>query len=228
MTIFTFVFRRFFRKKMNILVLMALPLGAVFLPVGEWPPMPLGFHYYSLLLLFIAARLGGIILEDRINRTLLRVSVAPITHFHYLWQNILAYTTILTAVNVVFILLGVMVHGDQLPSPVALFLIYTVFSMTALGFSFAWYSLFRNQESAFSTLGGVIILMGMLGGLMWPVEIMPESLQSAVMLLPTYWAAEGTLLVAFEAPFKDFVTPIVLMMLFCFAFLLLGSRRKLS
>ena len=209
MTIFAFVFKRFFRKKSNSIFLLMLPIGCIFLPTGEWPPIPLGFHYYSLLLLFIASRLGGIILEDRINKTLLRVSVAPISHFQYLWQNLLAYTIILTAVNMVFVLLGVIVHGESLLSPILLFIIYTVFSMTALGFSLAWYSLFRNKEAAFSILGGIIIIMAMLGGVLWPVEIMPEYLQRAVMLLPTYWAAEGTLLVAFGAPTEDLVIPLL-------------------
>ncbi|KHF39356.1 ABC transporter permease [Halalkalibacter okhensis] len=228
MTIFIFVFKRFFQKKSNFLFLMFFPVAAVFLPQGDWPPMPLGFHYYGILLMFIAARLGGIILEDRTNKTLLRLSVAPITHFQYLWQNLLAYSLILTVVNLVFVLLGVLVHGESLPSPILLFMIYTIYSMTALGFSLAWYSLFRNKEAAFSVLGGLIMVMAMLGGMMWPVEVMPESIQRVVMLLPTYWVAEGTLLVAYQAPLADLVTSLVIMFLFCIAFLLIGSRRRFT
>nr|WP_257391668.1 ABC transporter permease [Halalkalibacter krulwichiae] len=149
------------------------------------------------------------------------------THLQYLWQNLLAYSVILTAVNLIFVILGVMVHGDSIPSPALLFIIYTVFSMTALGFSLAWYSLFRNKEAAFSILGGIIILMAMLGGVMWPVEMMPDYLQRAVMLLPTYWVAEATILVSYGAPMKELVIPLVLMILFGIAFLLLGSRRRL-
>lgn len=228
MTIFTFVFKRFFRKKSNSIFLFILPIGAIFLPMGEWPPLPLGFQYYSIILLFLAARLGGIVLEDRTNKTLLRLSVAPITHFQYLWQNLLAYSLILTVVNLVFVILGVIVHGESLPSPSLLFIIYTVFSMTALGFCLAWYSIFRNKEAAFSILGGIIVLMAMLGGVMWPVEIMPEYLQRAVMFLPTYWVAEGTILVAFGGQVKDLINPLIVMILFSIAFLLLGSRRKLT
>ncbi|WP_404430298.1 ABC transporter permease [Sutcliffiella horikoshii] len=228
MTVFTFVFKRFFRKKSNIIFLLALPIGAAFLPSGEWPNIPIGFQYYSIILLFLAARLGGIILEDREDKTLLRISVAPITHFQYLWQNLLAYSLILTLVNVVFVILGVLVHGNDLPEPILLFIIYTVFSMTAIGFSLAWYSLFRNKEVAFSILGGFIILMAMLGGVMWPVEIMPDYFQRAVMLLPTYWVAEGTILVSYGAPVEELGVPMVVMFLFCIAFLILGSRRRLS
>ncbi|MDT8861847.1 ABC transporter permease [Alkalihalobacillus sp. MEB130] len=227
MTVFQFVFKRFFRKKSNSIFLLVLPIGAIFLPVGEWPPIPLGFHYYGIIIMFIASRLAAIIMEDRANKTLLRLSVAPITHFQYLLQNLLAYTGILTAVNLVFVMLGVMVHGESVPSPSLLFIIYTVYSITALGFSLAWYAIFRNKEAAFSILGGIIILMAMLGGVLWPVEIMPESLQRAVMLLPTYWVAEATLLLSYGAPSEELVVPLVVMFLFCIAFLLLGSRRRL-
>jgi ABC-2 type transport system permease protein len=134
----------------------------------------------------------------------------------------------MTAVNLMFVIIGTIVHGGNLPSPVFLFIIYTVFTMTALGFSLAWYAIFRNKEAAFSVLGGIIILMAMLGGLLWPVEIMPDFLQRAVMLLPTYWVAEATILLSYNAAIEELFVPLVVMILFCIAFLLLGSRRKLT
>ncbi|ERN53792.1 ABC transporter permease [Alkalihalophilus marmarensis] len=228
MTVFRFVFRRFFRRKSNSIFLLVLPIGAIFLPTGDWPPIPLGFHYYGIIIMFMASRLAAIIMEDRSNKTLIRLSVAPISHFQYLWQNMLAYTTIMTAVNLMFVIIGTIVHGGNLPSPVFLFIIYTVFTMTALGFSLAWYAIFRNKEAAFSVLGGIIILMAMLGGLLWPVEIMPDFLQRAVMLLPTYWVAEATILLSYNAAIEELFVPLVVMILFCIAFLLLGSRRKLT
>src|SRR5690554_3629399 len=122
MTIFYFVFKRFFRKLSNIIFLSVLPLGALFLPMGEWFPLPMGFQYYGLILLFIAARLSGIVMEDRTNRSLLRIGVAPVTHFQYLLQNLLAYSLILTVLNLVVVILGVFVHGENLISPSLLFI----------------------------------------------------------------------------------------------------------
>jgi len=187
MTIFNFVFKRYFRKSSNILFLCLLPIASVFLPVGEWLPLPLGFQYYGVLLLFIATKLASIIMEDRANKTLLRIEAAPITHFQYLWQNLLAYSLILMGLNLVVIVAGVFVHGNILMHPILFFIIYTVFSMTAIGFSLAWYSLFHNKEAAFSVLSGVIMLMAMLSGVMWPIEAMPIILQRFARLLPTYW-----------------------------------------
>lgn len=228
MTIFNFVFKRYFRKPSNIVFLFVLPLAAVFLPAGEWLPIPLGFQYYGVLLLFIAARLASVIMEDRANKTLLRIGAAPVTHFQYLWQNLLAYSIILIALNLVVVVAGVVVHGDGLTSPILLFIIYSFFSMTAIGFSLAWYSLFRNKESAINVFSGVIMLITMLGGVMWPVEIMPVFFQRLAMLLPTYWLMEGMIVIIRGASTADLVLPLTMMMMFSVAFLLLGSRRRLA
>ncbi len=228
MTVFIFVFKRFFRKKSNLFLLLVLPIASVFLPTGEWLPIPIGFQYYGLLLLFIASKLCGIIMEDRTNKVLLRLGVAPITHFQYLLQNLLAYSLIMTIVNIVVIITGIIVHGENLVGPFWLLLIYTFFTMTAISFSLAWYSLFRDKEAAFSVLGGFIILLGMLGGILWPVFIMPELFQRLAMLLPTYWFAEAVMIVSFGGSLNDLALTFVMMLLFAVAFLLLGSRRGLS
>ncbi|WP_100399174.1 ABC transporter permease [Bacillus sp. FJAT-44742] len=228
MTIFTFVFKRFFRKRSNLLFLLILPVGVMFLPEGEWPPIPLGFQYYGILLMFIAAKLAGIIMQDRYDKALLRLSIAPITHFQYLLQNLLAYFLILTLVNIAAVLTGVIVHGNNIPSPVLLFIIYSFFTLTALGFALAWISLFHNKETAFAVVSGVIVLMAMTGGVMWPVELMPEVLQRVVMVIPTYWLAEAMRVVSFDVPVEELAVPLVMMLLFSAAFLLLGSRRRIS
>lgn len=228
MTIFNFVFKRYFRSRSNILFLLILPIASVFLPVGEWLPIPLGFQYYGILQLFIATRLASIIMEDRTNKILLRIGVAPVTHFQYLWQNLLAYSTIMIMVNLVVVIVGVFVHGEGLISPILLFIIYSFFSMTAIGFSLAWYSLFRNKEAAINILTGVIMLIAILGGTMFPIEILPTFFQRLAMLLPTYWFAEGVILVAFGASIVDLALPLAMMFMFSMAFLLLGSRRRIA
>ncbi|WP_026477412.1 ABC transporter permease [Alkaliphilus transvaalensis] len=230
MTVFKFVFKRYFRDLPNVIFLLLLPIVAAFLPIGgtpEWIPLPLGFQYYGIILLLIAARLAGVILEDRINKTVLRIGVAPMTHLQYLWQNLLAFSLILMGVNVVVMIIGLLVHGNTLISPILLFIIFSIFSMTSIGFALAWYSLFRDKETAFSLLGGVIMLMVMLGGVMWPIQIMPQLLQRFAMLLPTYWLMEGIIVVVRGGNFVDLILPLSLLLMFSIAFIILGSRRRL-
>jgi len=227
MTIFKFALKRYFRQPSNIIFLLILPIILVFLPDLEWPPIPMGFQYYGVLLLFIAARLTAIIIEDRTRKTTLRISVAPITHFQYLWQNLLAYLVLLIGVNGLVVLMGVLYHGENLVSPVLLFIVYTFFSVTAIGFSLALYAIIRNKEAALALLTGVIALISMLGGVFWPIQIMPVFIQRIAMLLPTYWYSEGIIRVAYGASIGDIALPLVMMFMFTIVFLIFGSRRDI-
>lgn len=227
MTVFSFVFKRFFKGVANIAFISIIPLAAIFLPLGEWHPLPGGFQYYGIIQLFLAARLSGIILEDRSNKTLLRIGAAPISHFQYLFQNTLAYSLIMLMINLVFVLGGVLVHGEVLINPGILLVLYTFFGMLAISFSLAWFSLFDNKEAAFSVLTGLAMLMAMLGGMMWPIQAMPLLLQRTALLLPTYWLAEAILRVAGGATISQLIMPIAMMLLFSIGFIFLGSRKRL-
>lgn len=228
MTIFYFVLKRYFRYFSNIVFLCILPIGFVFLPTYEGLSLPIGFQYYGILLMFISSRLAGILMEDRTNKILLRVGVSPITHFQYLCQNLLAYSLLLVVLNGIVVVLGTLVHGNQLNHPIMLWMTYSVFSMTVIGFSFAWYSFFRNKEASFSLLGGVLVILSMLGGILWPVEIMPIAMQRFAMLLPTYWLVEAQQFVISGANGIDFFISLIVLMMFSVVFILLGSRKRIN
>ena len=78
MTIFRFVLKRFLRRPANIILVTLVPMAVVFIPVSGWFPLPMGFQYFGMALMFIAARMAAIVMEDRIKGTLLRVGLAPV------------------------------------------------------------------------------------------------------------------------------------------------------
>ena len=227
MTVFRFVFKRFFRSFSNVFLLVLLPLAAIFMPMGEWFPMPMGFQHFGLLQLFIASRLASIIMEDRSTRTLVRIAVAPMSHFRYLGENLLAYGLLMVGSSTVVVGLGKLIHGPLVPAPSLLWMTFSMFSFTAIGFSLAWYSFFQQKETAYTILVGVVTLMVMLGGLMWPVEAMPGFFQRFARLLPTYWLGDALRLSASNASFVDFLLPWGMQGLFAVAFLVMGSMRRL-
>ncbi|MCG8513271.1 MAG: ABC transporter permease, partial [Halanaerobiales bacterium] len=152
----------------------------------------------------------------------------PITNFQYLFENLMAFSLILMIANLLVVIVGIVVHGDLLISPIKLFFIYTNFSFTAIGFSLAWFSLFRNKQTANSVLNGVFVLMALMGGVMFPIQILPETFQRLAMMLPTYWLMESMLLIIRGGGLRDYILPLGIMLMFSFAFILLGSRRKIS
>lgn len=228
LTIFNFALIRSVRSLPNLILLLGLPAAVVVLPVGGWHGLPLGYHFYGILLLFSASKLVHMIMEDRKNKIMTRIGVAPVTHFKYLSQNLLAFALLLVGQSAVVTCSAWLLHTDVFGSLIQLFSMFSVFSVTAISFSLAWCSMFRQPESSTAVMLGIILIMAVLGGTLFPIQAMPASLQKIAMLSPTYWFHEGIMLAKNGGLFAEQLTPLGILLLFTIAFMLIGSRRKLA
>lgn len=228
MTIFNFALIRSVRSLPNLILLLGLPAAVVVLPEGGWHGLPLGYHFYGILLLFCASKLVHMIMEDRKNKILTRIGVAPVTHFKYLSQNLLAFALLLVGQSAVVTCSAWLLHADVFGSLIQLFSMFSLFSVTAISFSLAWCSMFRQPESSTAVMLGIILIMAVLGGTLFPIQAMPASLQKIAMLSPTYWFHEGIMLAKNGGLFAEQLTPLGILLLFAIAFMLVGSRRKLA
>lgn len=228
MTIFRFALKRSVRSVANLILLAVFPVAVIFFPQTDPRLFPAGYQYYAVLLLFTASKLVHMIMEDRKNKMLTRIGVAPVTHFQYLTQNLLAFALLLMIQSAVVTGGGVFVHGSVLGNPLQLFLLFGFFSFTAICFSLAWCSLFRHPESSIAVMFSIIIIMAMLGGMLIPIEYLPEQLQRFAMFFPTYWMTVGMKMVAARALFSELAVPLIVLLMFSSLFLLIGSRRKLA
>lgn len=228
MTIFTFVFKRTFKKPLDVIMILILPILSVFLSTKSWISIPYGFLLYGLLIMFIASKLSRTMMEDREKRIIVRLAAAPISQFRYLIENLIAYTLILTVINAIVILLGVIIYGSVIIMPLKLFLLYTSFSIASIGLSISWYALFKQAEIAYSILGGIYVAIAMIGGMFWPHEIMPEFIQKFILILPTYWFSIGMRHVALSNYEGSFIMTLSILIFFGIAFVLIGSRKRLS
>jgi ABC-2 type transport system permease protein len=228
MTIFRFALKRSFRSPLNLLLLCVLPVGIVFLPSAEGWTLPIGFHFYGLVILFAAMLMTRPLMEDRLSGVLRRIAAAPISHVGYLWESLLAYALVLVVQNALVMGLGVLVHGARLASPLTLFLAYSLFSFTAIAISLAFYSLIHSREAAYSTLSTFIMIISMIGGFYWPLSIMPPLLQRLAMVTPSYWLMNAMGIIQAGGNRSQFALSLAIMALFTAVFLLLGSRRKMA
>jgi ABC-2 type transport system permease protein len=96
---------------------------------------------------------------------------------------------------------------------------------TALGLAIAAFS---TTEKQISSLGSVVILiMGLVGGCMFPRALMPETLKQVGLFVPHGWALDGyyTLLVHSGAGFAAAAKPILAVYGFAALFAFIGVRR---
>jgi ABC-2 type transport system permease protein len=225
MTIFLYSLKRSFRRPLNIILICVLPLGLLFIPrFGDWE-MPFGFHLYGELVFFLAFSLISAVAEDRSSGILTRIAAAPVTHFSYLSQTLLAYACLLLVQNAAMVLGGFLLHGDVLDKPLRMLASYGTFSLTALAFCLAICSLIRLREIAYSSCNILIIFFAAIGGSMVPTSMMPPFLKRFAMVSPIYWLHNAMRDVPGEG--DQFALSLAVMLLFALVFLLAGSKRRM-
>lgn len=228
MTIFKFALKRSFSNTTNLIFLTLFPIACIFLPNGEeWPFLPYGYQYFGILILFVGIRLATIILEDRAKGVVKRLAVAPISHFQYLNQNLLAFSVILI-LQCAIVVYGGVLFGQELYQPGWLFILYGSFSFASLAIALAWISIYRNKDASFLVYMSLIFIIVVLGGLLIPIEIFPDLLKRIAVIFPTYWLAEGLNWVVFGEDLLDFLLINGGLWLYTIVFVIIGSTRKIN
>lgn len=228
MTIFKFALKRSFSNTTNLIFLTLSPIACIFFPNGEeWPFLPYGYQYFGIVILFVGIRLATIMLEDREKGVVKRLAVAPISHFQYLSQNLLAYSVILI-LQCAIVVYGGVIFGQELYQPGWLLFLYVSFSFASLAIALAWISIYRKKEVSFLVYMSLIFIVVILGGLMIPIEIFPDLLKRIAVIFPTYWLAEGLDWIVFGEEFLDFLLINGVLWLYTIVFIIIGSTRKLQ
>ena len=228
MTILRFALKRSFRSPFNILLLCALPVGVIFIPPLEGTTLPLGVHFYGQVIMFAAFLMVRSVVDDRSSGVLVRIGVAPLSYFRYLSETLLAYGMLLVLQNVVVVALGRALYGDIFGSPFLQLIAFACFSLTSIALCLAGFSLFGRRDTAYGSLSTFIILLSLIGGFYWPVEMMPEFLQKVALFLPPYWLVRALTGLRNGDPPAQFALSVVIMVLFTMAFLVVGSRRRME
>ena len=228
MSILKFALKRSLQSKTNLIFIIILPIGLIFLPIepDSWTSLPYGYHYFGTILLFVSVRLAAILLEDRQQGIIKRIAMAPVSNLSYLTQNVLAFSLILL-LPILLLISGGIFYGHELYHTGRLFLLYVCFAFAALSMSLAWVSIYRNKETSFLVFMVIVVLMTLVSGIMLPIEIMPDNIEKVAYSLPTYWYNKGLTAIVSQASLPEFLLPLVILLAFSLLFLLIGSKRKI-
>lgn len=183
--------------------------------------MTLFFVTYSLLFTV------GDYLEDRRLHTLDRMMVSPISRFQLLTANVIPAFLIGAFQIVIMILSGQYLFGIQWGEQVGLILIIGVmyiFTMTSLSFFIV--SLVKNMSQLGAISPVILTGMGMLGGCMWPLEIINSKiLLTLASLTPHRWAISGieSLMITGHASKQTIIALGILLLMGCI-YMILAER----
>ena len=150
----------------------------------------IGFTVWFIL--FMTFGSAGGILEEREQGTLRRLMVAPISRGTILSGKVLGTVLAATIQALVLVLVGALAFGvpwGRDPLGVALVLGSYILAGTGLAVMISALVRTRDQMSGLSPL--VSTGLAMLGGCLWPLEVVAPAMQFIAKLTPTGWAIIG-------------------------------------
>lgn len=129
---------------------------------------------------------------ERLSGTLRRLMVTPTRKSTYLFGTLSAQLIMGLIQIGLLVGFGVLVLGvDYGSSPLGLLLLMSAFALSgvALGTLMGTFTRTDSQANNLSIMLGMS--MALLGGCWWPMELFPETVQTAVKVLPTTWVMQG-------------------------------------
>lgn len=79
----------------------------------------------------------------------------------------------------------------------------------------------KNQQQLAAILPTIIVSTSMIGGCMWPIELMPKFMRTVAQLLPQKWGMEGlSQVILYNGEIDNVVKPMLILLLISFIFLI--------
>jgi ABC-2 type transport system permease protein len=147
---------------------------------------------------FISVPMAGSLIKERDSKTLDRLMSMPVSGFTLLTGKIMAYILVCGVQFSMIYMIGKFllplagtqpfVMGNQ---PLAIALIVVATTMAATGYGIMLGSVARTYEQT-AVIGPIsIVIAAALGGVMVPVYLMPEPMQTLSKISPFSWALDG-------------------------------------
>jgi len=163
--------------------------------VGSSNILPGGFDYSAptelVLFVFINALAGAaVIVESRqlgVHTRMLE-AVPPRT---IVAGEVLCSLAICLLQSGLIVVVGSVAFGVSWGSPLAAIVLILVWALVGAGAGMLSASLFRTPEQASAIGPSVGIVLGMLGGCMWPLAIVPPAMRTLGHLVPHAWAVDA-------------------------------------
>ena len=184
----------------------------------------IGFTVWFIL--FMTFGSAGGILEEREMGTLRRLLVTPTTRWTIMTGKVVGIVLAAAVQAAILVAVGAVLFGVPWGSdPLAVVMVLGAYVLAATGLAVLVSALVRTRDQ----LGGLAPLLAtglaMLGGCLWPVEILSPVMQTVAKLTPTGWAVMGlTDVVARNQGVASAVTPTLVLVGFAAVSLGIGVR----
>lgn len=158
--------------------------------------LPLGFSYSAptvlVLFVFINAVAGGAaMIQTRRYGIFARALAAPTRPRDLVLGEALCYLSLTLGQALLIVTVGAALFGVSWGNPLAAIALVLVWATVGTGAGMVAGTFFRTPEQAGAIGPAIGIAFGMLGGCMWPLEIVPEGVARLGHLTPHAWAVDA-------------------------------------
>lgn len=137
--------------------------------------------------------ISGLFAYERQQGTLRRVLTTPTSKATFLFGTITGQVAMALVQMTLLILFGRFAFGLHWGNPLALaiVLICSALAAAAIGTTMGTFIKTEGQATGLSVMTGMV--MAMMGGCWYPIELFPSAVQNIARILPTTWAMQGLL-----------------------------------
>jgi ABC-2 type transport system permease protein len=160
----------------------------------DYLPAGIGYQAPSNLVLFVfitSLAWSALLIQSRQLRVMQRMYATPTTARTIIAGETLARLAIAGYQALLIVAAGTLLFGVDFGDPLAATVLVVVFVLVATSVSMLMGTIFSTPEQAGSIGPMVGIAMGMLGGCMWPLEIVPDPMRKIGHLFPHAWAMDA-------------------------------------
>lgn len=163
---------------------------------GRSDYLPLGYSYSTptmlVLFVFINALAGGAaIVQTRRTGVYARALAAPVSARTLVFGETVAYVLLALLQSLLIVGIGALAFGVAWGDPLAAGVLITVWALVGTGSGLLAGALFRTPEQVHAVGPALGTGLGMLGGCMWPLALVPDWLSTAGHAVPHAWAVDA-------------------------------------
>lgn len=198
---------------------------------GSSSYLPTGFSYSAptmlVLFVFITAVAGSAtVIENRRLGIHDRALAGPLSPLGLAFGEAMSLLAILALQAALIVGVGALAFGVSWGDPVAAGALIGLWLAVGTAAGVLAGAIFRTSEQASSIGVTVAIVAGMLGGCMWPLEIVPDVVQRIGHVVPHAWAVDAWIeLLSRGGSFADIALELAVLATFALGLLLLAAWR---
>jgi len=196
------------------------------LPVDTWSATAQWFGMYGFIAIFTAYFIIKTLVEDKRRGMPDRLGVLPQTPRAIMAQGTLA-AFLVTEGTAALLMLTLRLQIGAVPNAALLFALLSLYNLFTVGMVLAIVSLLSDLGAASVVMTMLSTVFAMLGGLFWPLDMVPEFMKKLAWFSPGYWFSRGLMNIR-EISFEGFGMPMLFLAGFTVVVLLLGGWKRIQ